>query len=133
MKVINMLIIALVLVSLSGCSWFTNLVKVDMEPIDKPSLVLPDADEVNMRNVEWFIITPENADDVFEELRTQGNSVVLFGLTANGYESLALNLSDIRAFLQQQQSIIGAYKVYYNNAEQTIDEANEKIKEISKE
>lgn len=128
-----MLIIALVLVSLSGCSWFTNLVKVDMEPIDKPSLVLPDADEVNMRNVEWFIITPENADDVFEELRTQGNSVVLFGLTANGYESLALNLSDIRAFLQQQQSIIGAYKVYYNNAEQTIDEANEKIKEISKE
>lgn len=104
-----------------------------MEPIDKPSLVLPDADEVRMRDVKWMLITPENAEAVFEELRNSGNSVVLFGLTADGYENISLNLSDIRAFLQQQQSIIGAYENYYESADEAIDEANKEIEKINKE
>ena len=102
-----------------------------MEPIEKPSLVLPDADEVRMRNVKWMIITPENAEAVFNDLRNRGNSVVLFGLTSNGYENLSLNLSDIRAFLQQQQSIIGAYENYYESADEAIDEANKEIEKIN--
>lgn len=104
-----------------------------MEPIDKPTLVLPEADEVRMREVKWFIITPENAEAVFEELRKQGNSVVLFGLTADGYENISLNLSDIRQYLQQQQSIIGAYKGYYDNAEEVIEETNKEIEKLNKE
>lgn len=104
-----------------------------MEPIDKPSLVLPNADEVRMRDVEWIVITPENAEEVFEELRNQGNSVVLFGLTSDGYENLSLNLSDIRAFLQQQQSIIGAYEVYYKTTDEAIDNANKEIEEAKEE
>jgi len=130
MKITNILVIALAIVGLSGCSWFTSPINVNMEPIDKPNLVLPDADEVRMRDVEWILITPENAEAVFEELRNQGNSVVLFGLTSDGYENIALNLSDIRAFLQQQQSIIGAYKSYHDNAEQAIDDKNKEIKEL---
>lgn len=104
-----------------------------MEPIDKPSLVLPDADEIRMREVKWILITPENAEAVFEDLRNQGNSVVLFGLTSEGYENISLNLSDIRAFLQQQQAIIGAYKNYYEDANEAIENANKEIEKINKE
>jgi hypothetical protein len=42
---------------------------------------------------------------------------VLFGLSAQGYTNLSLNLSDIRALVQQQQEIINAYVNYYETGE----------------
>lgn len=119
--------------SLSGCSWLTTKVEASYTPVPKPNLVLPDADEVRMRDIEWYIITPENAEEVFAELQADGESVVLFGLTSSGYERISLNLSDVRAFLQQQQSIIGAYKKYYLESDKALEEANKQLEQAKKE
>lgn len=40
---------------------------------------------------------------------------VLFAVTTDGYEALALNLSDVRAMVQQQQKIIAIYQNSYRN------------------
>lgn len=76
-----------------------------------------------MRDVTWIIINEENLEQRIENLRVTGQPVALFVLTAEGYENLALNLSDIRALIQQQQEIIAAYENYYVQAEETFDEA----------
>jgi hypothetical protein len=127
MKATNVLVLILVATLLSGCSTFTKKIDASFTPIAKPELVLPDADEIRMRSLEWYIITPENYKEIFEELRVSGESVVLLGLTSNGYERISLNLSDVRAFIQQQQSIIKAYRQYYIQSEKTMDEINNKI------
>lgn len=76
-----------------------------------------------MRDVTWVIINEQNIDQKIEEIRATGQPVALFVLTADGYENLALNLSDIRALVQQQQEIIAAYENYYVQAEEAFDEA----------
>lgn len=121
------------LLSLSGCSWLTKKVDASYTPVPKPELVLPAADEVRMRNIEWYIITPDNYEEVFAELEANNEAVVLFGLTSTGYERISLNLSDVRAFLQQQQSIIRAYKQYYIESEEALKKANEEIEKANKE
>jgi hypothetical protein len=98
-------------------------IEITTKPIDKPELVLPNASELNMREVKWVLITPDNYEKVFAELGKDGRPVVLFGLTDKGYENLGLNLSDLRAYIQQQQSIMAAYEAYYNSAEEAMTDA----------
>ena len=82
-----------------------------------------------MRRVEWIIINEENMEEKLEQLRATGQPLALFALTGEGYENLGLNFSDIRAMVQQQQAIIVAYENYYKEAEQALDDANNRVQE----
>lgn len=106
-------------------------IKISAKPIDKPELVLPYADPIKARDVQWIIITPDNYEKVFNDLAKKGQPIVLFALNDKGYENISLNLSDIRAFIQQQQAIIAAYEGYYKQSNAAIDAANEQINTIN--
>lgn len=119
------LIITIILVS--GCSSMPQRIEVSAKPVDKPQLILPDAQKLNLRDVEFILITRENAEEVFAELERSRKDPVLIGLTDDGYETLSLNLSDVMALLQQQKAIIAAYKRYYQESEEALDKANANI------
>lgn len=68
-----------------------------------------------MRQVEWIIINEQNMEQKIAELKANGQPLAMFVLTGEGYENLGLNISDIRALVQQQQRIIVAYENYYKN------------------
>lgn len=82
-----------------------------------------------MREVTWVIITESNYEEVFADLKKNGRPLAVFGLTDQGYANLGLNLSDIRALVQQQQAIIAAYKNYQKSADKVIEEANKAAQE----
>ncbi len=98
-------------------------IEVSAKPIERPELVLPPADQVRMREVEWVLITPDNFEEVVSIVRGEGRPVVFFALRDNGYENLGMNFSDIRALVQQQQQIIIAYENYYKASGNALDEA----------
>ena len=70
-----------------------------------------------MKKLKWIIITSDNADEVFEKLKAGGVDPVLFGLTDEGYEALAKNFAQIRAYMLQQDEIIKSYKEYYEGTD----------------
>lgn len=114
----------LTLFLVNGCSKPVQEIQVSAKPVEKPELVLPYADPIKTRDVQWIIITPDNYEQVFSELQKSGSPVVLFGLTSKGYENLSLNIGDIRAYIQQQKAIIVAYEGYYKESNAAIDAAN---------
>lgn len=85
-------------------------VQIRTVEVPRPAPIVPDADRLSLRDVEWTIVTPDNIDAIFEEM---GEEAVLFAITADGYEALALNLSDLRALIQQQNEIIAVYRQSY--------------------
>lgn len=101
--------------------------EISAKPIDKPELVLPQSDTLRTRDVKWVVITPENFQEVYDKMAANGKPLVLFALTDEGYEALSLNLSDLRAFIQQQQAIIVAYEGYYKDSNSALDAANAEI------
>ena len=110
----------------SGCSLLASQpepVEISTIPVNKPELELPQADELRLRNIEWTLITPENAETVFAEAEESGKTLVFFALSDEGYESLSLNISDIRAFIQQQKTIIVAYENYYEESQKSLEGA----------
>jgi len=98
-------------------------IEITTKPIDKPELNLPQSDELRLRKVEWIVVTPDNVEEVFKKIQDTGRPVTLFALTDKGYENLGLNLSDLRAYIQQQQIIIAAYENYYKEVDKTLSEA----------
>lgn len=103
----------MLIVSACAQSSIQEPLEVRTRPVALPELVLPEADPIRTRPVEWTIITRQNYEQIFTDLKRRGQPVALFGLTETGYENLALNLNDLRTFIQQQNSIILAYRNFY--------------------
>lgn len=119
------LILALSSIALTGCASFDLFGGPSVKPIevktvaqDKVRLNLPEPSPLEPRKVEWFIITPENAEQVFAELEKKKYDVVLFGLTDDGYENLSLNMAELRAYILKQRALVKAYKEYYEPVKQ---------------
>ena len=83
-------------------------VEVRTVEVPRPAPIVPSVDQLRLRPVNWIIITPDNVEESFA--RIQSGELVLFAITAEGYENIALNLSDIRAMIEQQQRIIVIYQ-----------------------
>lgn len=123
---LNLLLSSVALLTLSGCSfipWFEEVEKIETvtTAVERPRLNLEQPEPLKLQRTEWIIVTRENADEVFDRLEATGQPVALFAMTANGYESLALNIADIKGYLQIQKAIIVQYKEYYepiNNSKQ---------------
>ena len=113
----------MIIISLAACSTAPRQIQITSKPIDKPELVLPEVDEVNLRKIEWVVITKDNMDEKIAALTAGGAPLAIFVLTAQGYENLGLNFSDIRALVQQQQQIIVAYENYYKASVKALDDA----------
>ena len=81
--------------------------------VTRTPLALTDPEPLHVTPVNWFVITPENASSVFEQLAATGQSPVLFALTDNGYQQLAVTMSEVRNFIATQRTIVIKYKEYY--------------------
>lgn len=126
----NVLGCLILFVALSACSIPQPVpIQIAASPVDRPELVLPRPDVIQTRTVDWVIITPDNVEEVFEKAKASGRPITFFALTENGYEALALNLNDLRTFIQQLQTIIVAYENYYAQSTAALDEANRRMKE----
>lgn len=132
-KPMKTLIVAILgLVLLAGCSTTPRQIEISAKPIEKPKLVLPPADELRLKDLTWVVIN-ENAQEVWDKLKKDRKDPVLIGLTDDGYEILAMNISDIMKLLQQQKAIIAAYKAYYEESEQALEDANNQIEGAKQE
>ena len=118
------LTIALATSLLIGCAGKQQLTILS-EPVQPVPLNTPQVRELDLEQIEWFVVTPENIEEVFGKLADQRKDIVLFALTDDGYKAMSLNFAQIRELLNQQQAIIEAYKEYYNRTKEAIDTQRE--------
>ena len=113
----NILLLGLLAVFLTSCGSSVKEIQVSTVEVSKIPLNLPSLDPLQLQDVEWIIITKDNAMEIFEEIKSKGGEYSLFALTDTGYEKLALNFTDIRNRLAQQRQILLSYKEYYEPEE----------------
>ena len=109
--------------SLSGCVTLWPWGKKDPEPVnittkpaEKTPLNLAAPEPLRLRPVKWIVVTPQNAEQVFRQLESQGLDPVLFAISDDGYMSLAESMAEIRNFMNSQRRIIIEYKKYYEDS-----------------
>lgn len=79
----------------------------------KPDIPLqPRPDAVTLRNVKFYVVTAENYNQFVEEFLKSNSELVYVAISISDYEDLALNISDLKSYIEQQNSVL----VYYENA-----------------
>lgn len=113
---------------LSSCSTTPEVIQYRGTPINRPELILPDTTTLDLRKVDFLIVTRDNIEEVFAELERTGQPIVLMSVTSDGYTALSLNIADILELVSQQKSVILAYRNYYEQADRAIVTHNSSVK-----
>lgn len=114
----NILLLGLLAVFLTSCGSSVKEIAVTTVAQEKTPLNIPSPDPLQMRDVEWIIVTKDNAMEIFEEIKSAGGEYSVFAVTDTGFEALSLNFSDIRNRLAEQRQIIISYKKYYEPSDE---------------
>ena len=118
----NVLLSLILITSLTSCSGVKELT-IFKKQVEREKLNLDKPTPLQIEQLEWIIITSENADEVFKRLEEAGIDPVLFGLTDKDFQLLAKNFARIRNHLKVTNDLLDKYKEYY---EGDLEEKNEK-------
>ena len=77
---------------------------------------MPDPLPLSTKPIKWRVITPDNVDAVWERLAQDDEDVVVFAITADGYQQLAVTMAELRNLIATQRLMIRQYKDYYEPA-----------------
>ena len=111
----NVLVFGLTAILLSSCAAGVKVLDTYQIEKKREPLAIENPVPLELQDIDWIIITKDNADEVFEKIKAGGGEYSLFALTDKGYEKLALNFADIRNKLAEQRQIILSYKDYYES------------------
>ena len=105
----------LILLLVSSCSNFrAEKEVVTVEKIIKPTIALSTKpNPVIMKNSDVIVITEDNLDEVIQKVKAlQGGQFVVYGLDLKSFENLAINMEQIKRYIEQQNEVI----LYYEKA-----------------
>ena len=101
---------------ISGCSLLQFPEKeiiVQSQIVEKRIPLQPSPKPVSLDEPRFYIVTAENFDEFVETYKKEnGDPWVFYAMSVRSYETLALNLGEMRRYLEQQKSII----VYYEDS-----------------
>jgi PBP1b-binding outer membrane lipoprotein LpoB len=68
---------------------------------------------LELDHIQWIIVTEENVDEIWQQIKDDNEGVALFALRHGDYESLAMNIAEIRQVIGEYVVILKQYKEYY--------------------
>ena len=75
-----------------------------------------------MNDVYFYVVTADTFENFKKRFKKENGDLLFYALSVRDYENIALNMADIKRFIDQQQQII----VYYEDAVSTSKQKPEK-------
>ena len=111
----------------SGCSYFKNPLKqIEIKTVEVER-VIPTQNRpraVSLNDIYFYVVTEQNFEEFKNRFVKENGDLVGYVLSVRDYEALALNMADIKRYIQQQKEII----IYYEKAVEPKPKKEEKDK-----
>lgn len=110
----RILIITLALF-ITGCSLFQTpepVVVTETKVIKREIPLKSRPESINMKNVTWYVVTPETYDEFKAKFEKDTGEIVYYAFSVQDYERMSINLAEMIRYIEQQKQII----VYYEKA-----------------
>ncbi len=87
---------------------------IETPTIEAPTIqIVPRPDPVELKNADIIVVVTEaNLEYTIQKIKETQGDFVLYAMTAQSFESLALNFEQVKRFIEQQNNII----LYYEEA-----------------
>tara|TARA_A200000159_G_scaffold103989_1_gene96681 strand:+ start:68 stop:436 length:369 start_codon:yes stop_codon:yes gene_type:complete len=101
------------LLLLSSCSWKPEKEIITKAEVYVPTInVVPRPEPLTLRNADVIVITEKNLEEVIQRVKDMQGSFVVYALDPKSFESLAINMEQIKLYIEKQKQII----LYYEKA-----------------
>lgn len=118
-KYLKTLSLFLAIISLAGCSLTENVrtetvyVKRDIPIQERPK-------PLELDNVQFYAVSEKNIDEFLKTFEDKYGNIVFFAITVPDYETLSLNIAELRRYIEQQKALI----LYYEKNIMSDDDNN---------
>ena len=99
---------------LSSCSGWEALKRIEVKTVEVDR-VIPTQNrprQLDLNNLTWFVVTDQNFAEFKKRYTKQNGSFLFYAISVRDYETLALNMAEIKRYIEQQKQII----IYYEKA-----------------
>ena len=111
LKVLSLLPLCLII---SSCSSWPKLKQIEIKTV-QVERVIPTQNRprpINMNNIKFYVVTSENFEDFKQRYEEDNGTFLFYALSVRDYETLAINMAEIKRYIEQQKQII----IYYEKA-----------------
>ena len=116
----------------SGCSIVPREKEVIVQTVEveKRIPLQTNPKQLQFNDVYWHVVTEANFDEFIEKFKKEnGDAWVFYAISVRSYESMALNMAELKRYIEQQKQII----VYYEEAVKPKEPSVEVSEEVEKE
>ncbi len=97
----------------------TREIQVSAKPIDRQIVQPVMPREIDLKQVRWLTITPDNFEEQFAIIKDQEGELVFLAMTVPDYETMAYNMQEIKRYITELKDVV----VYYRKV--TVSEKEE--------
>ena len=95
----------------SNCSLLpTKEIEVVAKPIERKIVQPIMPREIDLRQVQWLTITPENYEEQFAVIEAQEGELVFLAMTIPDYEVMAYNMQELKRYITELKDVVVYYR-----------------------
>ena len=95
----------------SNCSLLpTKQIEVSAKPIERTIVQPVMPREIDLREVQWLTITPENYEEQFAIIEAQEGELVFLAMTIPDYETMAYNMQELKRYITELKDVVVYYR-----------------------
>ena len=111
-KVSSLLLLSLII---SSCSSWNPLKTIEIKTVEvERNVPLQNRPrQLDLADIHWYVVTEENFAEFKKKfLKENGDPLVAYVISVKDYETLAIDMAEIKRYIDQQKQII----IYYEKA-----------------
>ena len=99
---------------LSSCGSWPKLRQIEVKTVEVDRVIPTQTRPrpIDLHDITWFVVTEQNFERFKARYTKQNGEFLFYAISVRDYETLALNMAEIKRYIDQQKQII----IYYEKA-----------------
>lgn len=119
-RYLTILSLSLATISLTGCGLFSQNVRTETVYIKQDIPIQARPKPLELYDVQFYAVSEKNIDEFLKSFEDKYGNIVFFAITVPDYESISLNVAELRRYIEQQKALI----LYYETNIMSADDNN---------
>ena len=111
LRVSSLLLLSLIVSSCTSWPKFTQI-EVQTVEVERNIPIQNRPRQLNLSDITWYVVTEENFEEFKKRYEKENGMFLFYVINVRDYETLSLNMAEIKRYIEQQKQII----IYYEKA-----------------
>ena len=100
--------------TVSSCTSWPKFTQIEVQTVEvERNIPIQNSPrQLNLSNITWYVVTEENFEEFKKRYEKENGMFLFYVINVRDYETLSLNMAEIKRYIEQQKQII----MYYEKA-----------------